>query len=526
MRRWAADRPVAVKLSAGVAVSAVVALAVGGLAAARMVELRDTTAATYSQSVQPLVDLSGVQRGFQAARARIVEYPAASPQTRADLREQLDEKVADLEASLEDYSPRAADPQQVEVFTGAYREMVRLFEEQLAPQADAGDVAGAAATYREVVLPVVSQGADAVEAAGLAEEARAKARTDAATERVSSGLVLVVVVLLGGLLVAAALASLVVRGVTRPLRAVSEVLDAVAEGDLTRTADVRSDDEIGRMARSLQRATSSLREVVRAIAGTSTSLAGASAQLSATSAALARGAAEAESQAGVVSTAAEGVSRTVETLAAGSEEMGASIREISVSAAEAARVAERAVAMASTADATVSKLGSSSREIGDVVKAITAIAEQTNLLALNATIEAARAGEMGKGFAVVAGEVKELAQQTARATEDITHRVDAIQADTGHAVSAISEIREVIARISDFQTTIASAVEEQTATTNEMNGNVSEAASSSTEIARSISTIAGSASATTSGAAQAQRASEELERLAADLQTAVGGFRF
>ena len=522
---WMSDRPVGMRITAAVGVSALVALTVGGLAAQRLEELRGTTAASYSQSVQPLVDLAAAQRGYQAARARIVEYPAASPDVRAELLTQFEEKSADLATGLAAYAPKAADPAQVEAVRAAQAQITALFRDTLVPLADSGDVAGAATTYREVILPVVSVGADAIEAAGEAEQARAKSRTAAATQSAHDALILVAVVLGAGLVLAGLLSAVVVRSITRPLRRVSDVLDAVAEGDLTGNADVTSRDEIGRMGRSLYRATTHVREMVGTISQTSATLETASGRLAGTSSQLRHGADKAAAQADVVSAAADEVSRTVQTLASGSEEMGASIREISVSAADAARVANQAVSIAGTADETVSKLGASSREIGAVVKTITAIAEQTNLLALNATIEAARAGEMGKGFAVVAGEVKELAQQTARATEDITHRVDAIQADTGRAVSAIEEIREVIDRISDYQTTIASAVEEQTATTNEMNGNVSDAAGSSGEIARNISAIAESATATTGFAEETERAAQEMAGLSSQLTVSVGRFR-
>ena len=177
-------------------------------------------------------------------------------------------------------------------------------------------------------------------------------------------------------------------------------------------------------------------------------------------------------QANVVSAAAEQVSVNVRTVATGVEEMNSAIREIARNATESARVAERAVTDAQQANSTISKLGDSSSEIGKVIKVITSIAEQTNLLALNATIEAARAGEAGKGFAVVANEVKELAKETAKATEDISGKIETIQTDTTGAVESIRLIGEVIGQIHDISNAIAGAVEEQTATASEMTRNV------------------------------------------------------
>jgi methyl-accepting chemotaxis protein len=177
-----------------------------------------------------------------------------------------------------------------------------------------------------------------------------------------------------------------------------------------------------------------------------------------------------------------------------------------------------------TTNRTVATLGESSRQIGDVIKVITAIAEQTNLLALNATIEAARAGELGKGFAVVTSEVKDLAQETARATEDISRRVEAIQTDSGHAVQAIGQIADVIGRINDYTTTIASAVEEQSATTAEMNRNVAEAAGAAAEIHAGIETVASNARLTADSVEDAKRSAADLSRMSQDLNVTVSRF--
>jgi methyl-accepting chemotaxis protein len=323
-----------------------------------------------------------------------------------------------------------------------------------------------------------------------------------------------------------AISTRITFSIIRPLDSFSTKFRSMAEAnDLTARVDQERQDEIGQLGKCLNLFVERVHDLLAQIAAAAHDVAGASADLSMTSQQITANSEETSAQAKVVSNATQQVSQNLETVATGAEQMGASIKEIAKNATEAAKIATSAVKVAENTTATVSKLGDSSTEIGQVIKVITSIAQQTNLLALNATIEAARAGEAGKGFAVVANEVKELAKETAKATEDISCKIEAIQTDTKAAVDAIASISAVINKINDISSTIATAVEEQNATTNEMSRNVNEAAHGSGEITSNIAGVAQAAESTSRGAGDTQKAAQQLVETSAELRRLVQQFK-
>ncbi|GAA0462882.1 hypothetical protein Aca07nite_76390 [Actinoplanes capillaceus] len=527
-RRFWVDLSVNLKIIAAIVVAVVVALLIGVLGLRAAASASDAAQSIYRSNVLGVAALGAVQNGMTQAQLALSDHMLnAGTDAEGQYEEQIAEDFDAVEKAWAVYEATdpVPDPAMVDDVKADWQEFVRTASEQLIPAAQSNDmdtwVAIRNGPLQDLTTEINGHLAEMVQI----EQAAAAQAADNARSRHESSRLQSILLLILGVAAALGLGVLVARGIVRSLDRVTEVCEGLADGDLTRQTGLTSRDEPGRMGRALDAAITRLRDTVGTIGGSAVTLASASEELSTVSSQLGGGAADVAEKAGAASAASESVNIGIQSVAAGAEEMSASIAEIASNASDAARVAHEGMAVAERTNNQVAELGAASAEIGDVVRLITVIAEQTNLLALNATIEAARAGELGKGFAVVAGEVKELAQQTAKATEEIIERIAAIQESSGSAATAIGEITHVIQRIGDYTTTIASAVEEQTATTGEMSRSVADAATSSGDVARTVSGVAEVAAATAEGARATQQAAADLTRLAGDLTNLVGGFR-
>ncbi|MEV6597796.1 methyl-accepting chemotaxis protein [Actinoplanes sp. NPDC051346] len=523
-----ADLSINVKILAAVLVGTVISLAVGVVGLIALNQSSGAAQAIYGTNVTNVTALGDLRHHMAQARENLANH--ALSQDAEHTKTYAEAFAKDLEAvdaafvTYEAGDP-AADRAMIEDLRADWDAWAKVAKEKQIPAGERNDLLIWQKTRDEEVKPLFT------EINGHVDELTAKESADAAnsakdaesayeTNRLVSITMMVV-----GAIVAMGAGLFVARQIVRPLNRVKDVCDSLAAGDLTVTAGLTSRDEPGQMGAALDVAVGHLRDTVTSIGGSAVTLSAASEELSAVSTQLQSSAGDVAARASSASASTEEVNGGVQAIAAGAEQMRASIAEIAVNASRAAEISLQGLTVAERTNSQVAELGTASAEIGDVVKLITSIAEQTNLLALNATIEAARAGELGKGFAVVAGEVKELAQQTAKATEEITNRINNIQASSGSAAQAIGEITAVIGQIGDYTTTIASAVEEQTATTSEMSRSVAEAANGSGDVAHTVAGVAEVAGATADGAAATHQAATDLTRLASDLTKVVQGFR-
>ena len=423
------------KILSAVAVGVLVAVGVGLVGLTSLHRSADATESMYRDELVGTVDVEAVRAELFALRLSSVNYAVATDGAARQAYMGDRQEAFSLLARAASHYLATHPTQQSRDLIDSALDGVNEYKAALPALdalADKGDLVGWAANRQAVVAPIADGiVADLDQLAALRQE-NAAASAAAATDSYDRTRWELLGAVLAGAAIALTVGVLIARRITAGLRRVQHAAEGLALGDLTRTADVRSRDEVGATAAALDGAMTGLRSVMTSVVASADAVAASAEELSASAAQISGSAQETSAQSGVVSAAAEEVSRNVATVAAGAEEMGASIREISQNANEAARVAAQAVGEVESTTATITQLGASSQEIGAVVKTITSIAEQTNLLALNATIEAARAGEAGKGFAVVAGEVKNLSGQTAAATAEISSVLQSLTKRTQH----------------------------------------------------------------------------------------------
>jgi methyl-accepting chemotaxis protein len=527
------DRSVRIKVLTPVLLAAVgiVAVAWSGLAAVNAAGAR--TDSMYRHTALPLDDLATLRdmEGDSRVDVRdlVLNRPGADQNAViADMHDTDTAVDQALGAYVADHGTLDAERTElIKQARGGIAQWRSVRDVQLVPLARNGNTAAVAAliTGGGALDKADGQFGDALDALAQAETSQAKNAAAASASQQNRQRTIVIAVSLAVMLGAVTVGLLVARAVVRPILAVREVLVALAEGDLTGNPPIRTRDEVGQMATALSSANAALRNTVGTIVESARTLSHAANRLAVSNTEVVRRAAHSAAQAGAVAGAAESASESINAVRTGATEMGTAINEVARRAELAAQVASAAVDIVTNTTATVEELGRSSADIEQVLSDITSIAAQTNLLALNATIEAARAGEAGKGFAVVAGEVKDLAQQTASATEDIARRIAAIQTTSREATAAIIRIGTVITEINDHQAAIAAAVEQQTATTGEMGRGVADAADASARIASIITEVATAARATETEVAGSQDAVTTVTRLSTDLQSSAERFR-
>ncbi|BFU46716.1 methyl-accepting chemotaxis protein [Krasilnikovia sp. MM14-A1004] len=483
----------------------------------------------YKGNQQAIEWLGDVRADVQQATARtndlILRSPVADVSNVQMALQRLDSEI-DGTWKLYSSNQNPAAAKDKAAFSAALKEYRQVREQKLVPAAKADDFLGYLGAKNNFIDPLTAKLTVSLDNLAKIEDAAAQKQMAAARDSAQLAQIVTIVLIVVAVLVTIVLALTLSHAIATPLGQTVGVLAGLADGRLDQRLGYTGRDEFGVMGRAVDTALDRLTQALRGINENAITLASSAEELTAVAAQMNTSAANSAERAHAVTAASEEITGNITTISAGAEEIGSSITEIARSTSSAADVATEAVRISTEAGQILQQLGTSSAEIVSVIKIITGIAEQTNLLALNATIEAARAGEAGKGFAVVAGEVKELAQETARATEDIRARVDAIQNDSSAAVNAISGIGSVIEQINATQSAIAAAVEEQTATTNEMTRNVSEVATGSHEISTNVAAVASAAAETTSAASNTAAAADELARVAHDLQQSLALFRY
>jgi methyl-accepting chemotaxis protein len=541
------------KILGGLTAITIVTMVMGGYAAVSLQHAGSLTERLYDGPLMASDFAGSAMTNFvkldRAVTRALLQRQAGAAVDTASVKEQESAIVDDL-AIVEERSNDPASMTRINEVKTALGQWDALRDKLLGDTALSAEAIAALLKDKDALMKTIGSRIDIVNEA--AKEQGYYFRQDA-RRIVSNAVMGLVVVAAVAVVLTLLIGFLLARNIGQPVAAMATAMTKLAGGDMSAAIPGNGRrDEVGDMAGAVlffkdnmektvglaaeQRAEQARKEqrqktvedYIRAfdqtVTGTLGTLSNSTDDLKATAHSMANTATETNAKATAVATASEEASTNVQTVASAAEELSASIAEISRQVSESSRISAEAVSEADRTNQRVQVLSDAAQKIGDVVKLINAIAGQTNLLALNATIEAARAGEAGKGFAVVASEVKNLATQTAKATEDIAAQVTAIQGATGGTVEAIRGIAQTIGRINEIATGVASSVEQQGAATQEIARNVQQASAGTQEVSSNIAGVTQAAGQTGDAAERVLGATTELARQGESLRAEVSQF--
>lgn len=553
--KWFLNLSTRVKLIASFVLMAIIAAVIGtvGMVNLRAIETADTM--LYERITVPMEELVYLSTYFQRIRVNVRDFIYA--ETKDDYANHVS-NIENYRKEVENYLASIRKTLLTEGGQKIHDDFQRDFAaymndvEEMKRLAEAGSIRAAIALMDGDGSTTMRAAMNDIEAMVKAKDVLGKESSTSNKELTARSILVMFIVIGVGVALALILALILAAAIAKPLGKGVELATAIAGGDLSRSIDLHRKDEVGILAHSLNEMSARLRENflevkngVQTLSASSTELSAISKEMSGSAEStssrangVAAGAEEMSTNMAGVSAAMEQTSANIATVATAAEEMTATIGEIAGNSEKARAVTHEAVESARRVQRTMDELGTAAREIGKVTETISAISSQTNLLALNATIEAARAGAAGKGFAVVANEIKELARQTASATEDIKARIEGIQGSASAAVGDIGAVGGVIEEVNEIVSGIAAAIEEQSAVTKDIaanvaqaskavedtNHHVSEASSASSTIAQDIAEVNQAAGEIASSSAQVLISSEELSKLAERLHSLVEHF--
>ena len=523
------ERSVSTRIFGAFGVAIALALVVGLVGIWQMHRISSNLEAVAKHSLQPVTEVAGIHESLDQIEMNLRAHESTDVffekqnyvQEIQNAFDQAKQHIAAFRAT----GPSSAELAKATALEDDLAQLDPVIFKHLLPLSDANATKTFGARFKDQASPLFADGQSIVDDLMRSENAAATVELAAGHAAYTQAVIGLATLLAIGIAIAFVLGMLIVRSIVSPLRGSVDTLERVAAGDLTASVEVRGTDELAMMGTALNATVAQTAEAMASITAGATSLATSADTLAMTGASIGAAAEQTSDVAANVSAAATQVSGNVAQALTGAEGVRSSVQEIASSAADAAMIAQRAVTDAEDTHQTVERLQAASQQVGEVIALITKIARQTHLLALNATIEAERAGEAGKGFAVVADEVKELAGQTATATEEIDRTIAGIQVEIQAATSSLDRITQVVGHISDTQTTIAAAVDEQQQMTGDITDRMAQAASGAEEIATTIRGVASATTETSQGVEGARTAAAGLAQLADDLARTVARFR-